>query len=240
MDRILIAEDDKVIREELSALLRANGYQVICLQLDEKVPEEKALMRGMAENTDAGMFACGQRQGSSIEIPACDLALLDIGLPGQSGYELCRRLRERSDVPVIFLTARESAEDEILGFGVGADDYIRKPYHSSVLLARIARLLKRKSSAVLTVRELTLSLTDLTVYFAGKTAELTKNETRILACLMQKELCTRSEIIEDLWNNSLYIDENTLYVNINRLREKLRGIGAQDYIRTVRGVGYRL
>lgn len=229
MDRILIAEDDRVIREELSGLLRANGYQVVCLQTDSMVP-----------NGNEMTAPHGQTQGDRTEIPDCDLALLDIGLPGQSGYELCRRLRERSDVPVIFLTARESAEDELLGFGVGADDYIRKPYHSSVLLARIARLLKRKSSAVLSVRELTLSLTDLTVCFAGKTAELTKNETRILACLMQKELCTRSEIIEDLWNNSLYIDENTLYVNINRLREKLRGIGAQDYIRTVRGVGYRL
>lgn len=229
MDRILIAEDDRMIREELSGLLRANGYQVVCLQMDS-----------MAPNGNEMTAPHGRMQGACTEIPDCDLALLDIGLPGQSGYELCRRMRERSDVPVIFLTARESAEDELLGFGVGADDYIRKPYHSSVLLARIARLLKRKSSAVLSVRELTLSLTDLTVCFAGKTAELTKNETRILACLMQKELCTRSEIIEDLWNNSLYIDENTLYVNINRLREKLRGIGAQYYIRTVRGVGYRL
>ena len=170
----------------------------------------------------------------------CDLALLDIGLPGESGFEVCRKLRLHSDVPVIFLTARESAEDELVAFGVGADDYIRKPYNSSVLLARIARLLKRKSSPVTTVRELTLNLADMTVSFGGRTEELTKNETRILACLMQKELCTREEIIEDLWNNSLYIDENTLYVNINRLREKLRRLGAADYIRTVRGVGYRL
>lgn len=203
MQKIMVIEDDIVIREELTTLLQSNGYQVT-----DRLP--------------------------------CDLALLDINLPEENGFAICQRLRKQSDVPVIFLTARDTAEDEIIGFGVGADDYIRKPYHSSVLLARIARLLKRKSSAVLSVRELTLSLTDLTVCFAGKTAELTKNETRILACLMQKELCTRSEIIEDLWNNSLYIDENTLYVNINRLREKLRGIGAQDYIRTVRGVGYRL
>lgn len=175
-----------------------------------------------------------------VHEPPCDLALLDIGLPGESGFEICRKLRLHSDVPVIFLTARESAEDELVGFGVGADDYIRKPYNSSVLLARIARLLKRKSSPVTTVRELTLHLADMTVSFGGRTEELTKNETRILACLMQKELCTREEIIEDLWSNSLYIDENTLYVNINRLREKLRRLGAADYIRTVRGVGYRL
>ena len=173
------------------------------------------------------------------ELP-CDLALLDINLPEMSGYEICRKLRVHSDVPVIFLTARDTAEDELLGFGVGADDYIRKPYHSSVLLARISRLLMRKSSPVLSVRGLTLHLSDLTVSYKGRSEELTKNETRILACLMKKDLCTREEIVEDLWSNSLYIDENTLYVNVNRLREKLKRMGASDFIRTVRGVGYRL
>lgn len=176
----------------------------------------------------------------AVNEPPCELALLDINLPGESGFEICRKLRQFSDVPVIFLTARESAEDEILGFGMGADDYIRKPYNSTVLLARIARLLKRKNSASLTVRELTLDLADMTVSYRGKLQELTKNETRILACLMQKELCTREEIIEDLWQNSLYIDENTLYVNVNRLRDKLKSIDADGFLRTVRGVGYRL
>lgn len=172
--------------------------------------------------------------------PPCDLALLDINLPGESGFEICRKLRMNSDVPIIFLTARDSSEDELLGFGVGADDYIRKPYHSSVLLARIARLLKRKGNTVLNAKGLTLNLSDLTVHFQGQSVELTKNETRILACLMKKKLCTREEIVEDLWNNSLYIDENTLSVNINRLREKLKQIGGEEFIRTVRGVGYRL
>lgn len=172
--------------------------------------------------------------------PPCDLALLDINLPGESGFEICRKLRMNSDIPIIFLTARDSSEDELLGFGVGADDYIRKPYHSSVLLARIARLLKRKGNTVLNAKGLTLNLSDLTVHFQGQSVELTKNETRILACLMKKDLCTREEIVEDLWNNSLYIDENTLSVNINRLREKLKQIGGEEFIRTVRGVGYRL
>ena len=175
-----------------------------------------------------------------VDKPPCDLALLDINLPGENGYELCRKLRQHSDAPVIFLTAREAPEDELLGFSVGADDYIRKPYHSSVLLARIARLLKRTDKAVLTVRDLTLDLSNLTLVYEGRREELTKNETRILACLMKKELCTRDEIIEDLWNNSLYVDDNTLSVNINRLREKLKRLGAEGYLRTVRGVRYRL
>ena len=115
MYKILVIEDDPVIREELAALLRADGYQVT-----EDLP--------------------------------CDLALLDINLPGENGFEICRRLRKHSDVPVIFLTAREAVEDEIVGFGVGADDYIRKPYNSAVLLMRIARLLKRNAEPVRTVR----------------------------------------------------------------------------------------
>ena len=203
MHKIWIAEDDPSIRQELTTLLRANGFQ-------------------------------------PVYEPPCDLALLDINLPGENGFELCRKLRQTSDVPIIFLTAREAAEDEILGFGMGADDYIRKPYNSTVLLARIDRILKRKHSTVLTVRELTLDLSDMTVGYRGAVQELTKNETRILACLMQKELCSREEIIEDLWQNSLYIDENTLYVNINRLRDKRKKLGADGFIRTVRGVGYRL
>ena len=176
----------------------------------------------------------------TVEQPPCDLALLDINLPGETGFEICQKLRLNSNIPVIFLTARTSSADELLGFGVGADDYIRKPYNSSVLLARISRLLKRNDNSLKTVRGLTLDLANMTVSFQGQKVELTKNESRILACLMKKDLCRREEIIEDLWNNSLYIDENTLYVNINRLRDKLRGIGAKDYIRTVRKVGYRL
>lgn len=215
MDRILVVEDDRSVREELKLLLRANGYEVV-----------------------------GR--------PPCELALLDVNLPGESGFELCRRLRTESDVPVIFLTGRESAEDELLGFGVGADDYIRKPYHSAVLLARMERLLKARRGAlsghgalgsgycVLSVRGLTLNLEQLTVEHQGQEAELTKNEARILACLMRKGLCAKEEIVEDLWQNSLYIDENTLYVNVNRLREKLKQVGAGECIRTVRGVGYRL
>lgn len=128
VEKILVVEDDESIRNELTTLLRANGYAIT-----------------------------GE--------PPCDLALLDINLPGESGYEICRKLRLSSDVPVIFLTARDSAEDELLAFGVGADDFIRKPYNSSVILARIARLLKRKNNPVQTVRGLTLNIADMTVFF---------------------------------------------------------------------------
>ncbi len=203
MDKILVIEDDEIIKNELCTLLQSNGYQTV-----ESMP--------------------------------CDLALLDINLPRDSGYEICRKLRLKSDIPVIFLTARDGAEDELIGFGVGADDFIRKPYNSSVLLARISRLLKRKNNTLKQVRGLTLNLEDMSVTFGENHAELTKNETRILACLMSRDLCSKEEIIEDLWSNNMYVDENTLYVNINRLRGKLSRLGAEDFIRTVRGVGYRL
>ncbi|MGN0426114.1 MAG: response regulator transcription factor [Acetatifactor sp.] len=175
-----------------------------------------------------------------VEDGPCDLILMDVNLPGESGYTLCRKLRQVSNTPVIFLTARDTPEDELLAFGVGGDDFIRKPYNSAVLLARIARILKTTANDTLTVKGLTLDLPGMRVVFDGTSAELTKNEARILWCLMQKDICTREELIEDLWTNGMYIDSNTLYVNIGRLREKLSQIGADGLIRTVRGVGYRL
>ena len=175
-----------------------------------------------------------------VEDGPCDLILMDVNLPGESGFTRCRKLRQTSNTPVIFLTARDTPEDELLAFGVGGDDFIRKPYHSSVLLARIGRLLKDIANDNPTVRGLTLDLPGMKAIYGENDVELTKNEARILWCLMQKELCTRDELIEDLWTNGMYIDGNTLYVNIGRLREKLVQIGAADFIRTVRGVGYRL
>lgn len=175
-----------------------------------------------------------------VEEDSCDLILMDVNLPGENGFILCRKLRKSSNVPVIFLTARDTPEDELLAFGVGGDDFIRKPYNSAVLLARIARALKTTTNDILKVRELTLDLSGMRAVFGGNAVELTKNEVRILRCLMQKDVCTREELIEDLWTDGMYIDGNTLYVNIGRLREKLGQIGATDFIRTVRGVGYRL
>lgn len=176
----------------------------------------------------------------TVDDDPCDMILMDVNLPGESGFTLCRKLRQTSDTPVIFLTARDTPEDELLAFGVGGDDFIRKPYNSAVLLARIARILKTAASDMVTVRGLTLDLPGMRAVFGGGTVELTKNEVRILWCLMQKDICTREELIEDLWTNGMYIDGNTLYVNIGRMREKLGQIGATDFIRTVRGVGYRL
>lgn len=172
--------------------------------------------------------------------PPCDLALVDVNLPTESGFFVCRKLKESNPaLPVLFLTARDSVEDELTGFGVGGDDYIKKPYNPTVLLARIARFLK-KSDQLLVARELTLDPAALTMHFRCNSASLTKNEMLILTCLMQKPVCSRNELIEDLWAKGYYLDDNTLYVNISRLRGKLKDLGAEGYLETVRGVGYRL
>ena len=136
-----------------------------------------------------------------VEDGPCDLILMDVNLPGDSGYTLCRKLRETSNTPVIFLTARDTPEDELLAFGVGGDDFIRKPYNSAVLLARIARILKTTTNDSPTVRGLTLDLPGMKAIYGGNAVELTKNEARILWCLTQKDICTRDELIEDLWTN---------------------------------------
>lgn len=175
-----------------------------------------------------------------VEQEPCDLFLMDVNLPGESGFSRCSKIRQTSKTPIIFLTARDTPEDELLAFGVGGDDFIRKPYHSAVLLARISRLLKSSDTMTQTVKGLTLNLLEMSVTYEGNSKELTKTESHILWCLMQKELCTREELIENLWTNGTYIDGNTLYVNIGRIREKLSQIGAENLIHTVRGVGYRL
>lgn len=175
-----------------------------------------------------------------VEEEPYDLVLMDVNLPGESGYMRCQKIRQTSNVPVIFLTARDTPEDELLAFGVGGDDFIKKPYNSSVLLARMNRLLKNDNHNVLNVRGLVLDLTKMQVEYDNRVIDLTKNETKILCCLMQKEICKREELIEEMWAEGMYIDGNTLYVNIGRLREKLSEIGATQFIQTVRGVGYRL
>ena len=214
MTRILIVEDDTNIARLLQTTLAMAGYESDC---------------------------CGDGASAIEKVFAqpFDLVLLDVMLPQADGFTVMEKIRSQ-DVPVIFLTARDTPEDELLAFGVGGDDFIRKPYHSSVLLARLGRLLKDTANDNPTVRGLTLDLPGMKAIYGENAVELTKNEARILWCLMQKELCTRDELIEDLWTNGMYIDGNTLYVNIGRLREKLVQIGAADFIRTVRGVGYRL
>lgn len=172
---------------------------------------------------------------------------MDIGLPGQDGFSLCADLRRSGAFPVIFVTSRDSNLDEVRALSLGGDDYITKPYNVPVLLARIKAVLRRGGGAleapdILESQGLRLNLTKGMVSAGTNSVLLTRNELQILACLMEHEggIVSRENLIEMLWNSRIYIDDNTLSVNVTRLRGKLAELGLPDLIKTRRGMGYQL
>lgn len=220
MQTIMIVEDDPVIREELTFLLENENYQALSVSDFETIPEQ-------------------------VRSAHPDLVLLDLGLPGRDGLSLCAAIRKIA--PIIVVTSRTSALDELQALNLGSDDYVTKPYNVSVLLARIKAVLRRNGGEsaepdILKTAGLQLSLTKGTVTAAGRTAELTRNELKILAHLMAHagEIVPRADLIEALWDNQIYIDDNTLSVNVTRLRNKLERLGMPDIIKTRRGMGYQL
>lgn len=221
MAKIMIIEDEQAIRQELEFLLHNEGYQVAAL----------------TDFTDV-VTAIGAEQP--------DLLLLDIGLPGRDGYSLCMAIRKESQLPIIFVTSRDTSMDELKALSVGGDDYVTKPYNIPVLIARIRTVLRRLGDStggeIIETNGLKLNLARATIEYHGSSCELTRNELRILSCLMARpgEIISRVEIIEYLWDNQIYIDDNTLSVNITRLRAKLAELGVPDYITTKRGMGYKV
>ena len=222
MQKIMIIEDDPAIRDELALLLENEGYKPISVTDFISIPNQAAQERP-------------------------DLILLDIGLPGQDGFTLCTALRKAVSVPVIFVTSRDSGLDEVRALSLGGDDYITKPYSVPVLLARIKAVLRRSGGAteasdVVEAAGLCLNLTKGTLASGGKTIDLTRNEIQILACLMEhtEQIVSRADLIDTLWDNQIYIDDNTLSVNMTRLRGKLAELGLPDLIKTRRGMGYQL
>lgn len=220
MAKIAIIEDELDIREELRLLLSNAGYEAVAAE----------------EFTDTASWVLAQSP---------DLILLDVGLPEKDGYALCKEVRRLSQVPILFVTSRDTSMDELKALSLGGDDFIAKPYNIPVLLARIQVILRRGgtlSSESITVKGLTLHLTRSSIQKGEKTVELTKNESRILWCLMQHpgEILQRADLIEFLWDNQVYIDDNTLSVNVTRLRTKLRALGLEDFIQTKRGMGYKI
>lgn len=217
MDKVLIIEDDVKIREELSLFLSRNGYTCKTIDSFENVLEK------------------------IIEIKP-QLILLDINLPMVDGYHICKEVRKTSDVPIIIVTSRNSDLDELMSMNFGADDFITKPYNTQILLARIQSVLRRSTRTVeqLTLKGVSLNLSDSTVQFNQSKEELTKNEFKILHILMchEGQIVKRDEIMDVLWQSNAFIDDNTLTVNINRLRKKLENIHVIDFLKTKRGQGY--
>ncbi len=223
MYRIMIVEDDESIRNELEVLLKNALYEPVCVTDFDNLPEQ--ILK---------------------EDP--DLVLLDVNLPGTSGLQVCSRLRETSRVPVIFVTGRNTSMDELEGITKGGDDYITKPYQAPILLARMAAVLKRsgreekQSSRSLSYKGVMLDLLSCCIRSGEKEAELSKNEFRILSYLFRHpgEVVQRADLIEALWDDQIFIDDNTLSVNMTRLRSKLSEIGQKEFIETKRGMGYKI
>ena len=217
--KIFIVEDEAAIREELIQMLQKYGYE--CESSDDF-----------------------QNIGEKALSSKADLILLDINLPYQDGFQVCRYIRQKSNVPIIILTSRNTDFDELMGLNIGADDFVSKPYNGQVLLSRIQKILARtyevQSNTLLTHKGLTLNLLRATISHNGNEKELTKNELGILRLLMLNKgnIIPRDAIIDELWQSEEFIDENTLNVNVVRLRKKLAEIGLPDYLETKRGMGY--
>lgn len=222
MAKIMIVEDEPTIRIELATLLTRYGYEV-------QTPTNFQNILAIIEREDP------------------DLILLDLQLPYYDGYHICRTIRETSMVPIIVVTSRNSEFDEVMSMNLGADDFLTKPYHEQILLARIQSVLRRtmqqnKEQDTLTYQGLGLDLKQGTVSYGDEVSDLTKNEFKILICLLQQPetIVSRDELMDYLWASDMYIDTNTLTVNVNRLRKKLEQIGAGNRIETKRGMGYVL
>ena len=221
--RIALIEDEPAIRQELTLLLQNALYEVTALH-------------DFANAASAALAA------------SPDLILLDIKLPGASGFDICTEVRAVSDVPILFLTSQTSAADELNGMLKGGDDYITKPFHPPILLARIAAVLKRTKKAgarelnKLEYKGVVLDIARGSIGYQGSNCELTKNEFKILHYLFQNtgRIIPRIELIEYLWDNQVFIDDNALSVNMTRLRGKLEHLGVQNFVETMRGRGDRL
>lgn len=222
MFKIIIVEDDREIREELKILLQNRAYEVKIILEFENI-EDKILK----ENAH--------------------LVLLDINLPNKNGYEICSKLRAKSKIPIIFVTSRNNSMDELKGIMLGGDDYIEKPYNVPILLARIQNLLNRtysseKKNSEIEYKRITLDTLKSTIKYQEKEIELTKTEIKTLHYLFtnKEKIIARADIINYLWDNEVYADDNSLSVIITRLREKLKEIGIENLIETKRGQGYKI
>lgn len=220
--KILIVEDDAVIAQEIARHLENWGMQTVIVQDLSQVMKEFAR-----------------------ELP--HLVLMDISLPFYNGYYWCSEIRKVSSVPVIFLSSASENMNIVMAMNMGGDDFIAKPFDFSVLLAKVQAMLRRTyafagQTNLLEYRGVILNLSNTSLEINGESVELTKNEFRILQLLFERrgDIVTREEIMKHLWNGDCFVDDNTLAVNMVRLRKKLQEKGLEQFITTKKGLGYRL
>ena len=225
MEKIMIVEDDRKIAEYLCSYIKKYGYEVTIAKDFDKIV---STFRDVAPN----------------------LLLLDINLPSYDGYYWCRQIRKESICPVIFISARTGEMDQIMALENGGDDFITKPFHPDIVMAKIRSQLRRAyGEYAASFEERVLSQDGLSLYperlelrFQNKMTPLTKKETDIIESLMERypRVAGREDLLAKLWDDQAYVDENTLNVNIARVRKKFQELGIEDAVETVRGAGYRL
>lgn len=220
MYRILIIEDDRAIAETMQRQIALWGYEVRCVENFKDVRPE---------------FMAFDPQ----------LVLLDLMLPYFNGYHWCSEIRKVSRVPIVFLSSASDNMNIVMAMNMGGDDFIAKPFDGSVLVAKVQAMLRRSYRLETALpapecRGAVLNTADQTLQYEGKAIDLTKNEYRILLCLMERkgQVVSRELLMQRLWETDSFVDENTLTVNVNRLRKKLEAAGLSEFIRTRFGVGY--
>jgi two-component system response regulator RegX3 len=223
LSRILIVEDEESFSDPLSYLLGKEGFEV--------------------EVVDNGLDAI-----TEFDRNGADLVLLDLQLPGQSGTEVCRQLRQRSSVPVIMLTAKDAEIDKVVGLELGADDYVTKPYSSRELVARVRAVLRRAQAAgaggaeVLRVADVEVDLPRMRVTVAGRPVDLTPTEFQLLAALIREpgRVFTRGQLLDAVHGVAFESYERAVDAHVKNLRRKIEPVpGRPRYLLTVHGVGYR-
>lgn len=219
MKRIAIVEDDVLMREELEAVLKKAGYETetVC-----NFEDAQTCLLNLSP----------------------DMILLDLNLPGVSGFQICRGIKQKTSIPVLVLTSRDQMKDELLALNLGADEYLTKPCRRERLLARISNVLKRYEGRanLLEGSGFLLDRLTYTLYIDGQSVILPKNQGKLLETfLMQEErMATKSDLCKALWGTDEFIDENALQVNLTRLKKTMAGLGMSMQIEPVRGLGHRL
>ncbi|MEC0297261.1 MULTISPECIES: response regulator transcription factor [Peribacillus] len=221
MFKIMIVEDDEKIRKIVADTLTRWKYDVVGIMEFDHILDD-------------------------FEKFQPDLVLLDINLPTFDGFYWCQQIRAISSVPILFLSSRNQNMDIIMAINMGGDDFIQKPFDLDVLVAKISALLRRNytyqngHNLKLSHRDLSLHVTNSTIQFKEQSIELSRNEFIILQLMMRRigKIVPREDLMQALWNDEQFVDDNTLTVNVNRLRRKITGIGLEDFIVTRKGMGY--
>lgn len=221
--RIFLVEDDVMLSEEIGKMLLKWGYDVRTARVFDNILDE---------------FVSVQPH----------VVLMDVNIPSFDGFHWCKKIREISVVPIIYISSRDSNLDVIMGMNNGGDDYLQKPFDNAVLVAKLQAMIRRtyeygfQESHVLRCQGLTVNIDEGTAAYEDKNSELTKNELKIIKLLLENQgkIVSRQALMRSLWDDEIYVNENTLTVNVNRVRMKLEELGLKDLITTKKGMGYMI